>query len=87
MYILYIDYSNFFLISNDFTPPPGGFIPAERRGKKFEGIVNVADWYGTLTELAGVDMEDSKRPGSWCVLRNPKNPWKRFFELQLGIHL
>mmetsp|Transcript_15023 Transcript_15023/g.33125 ORF Transcript_15023/g.33125 Transcript_15023/m.33125 type:complete len:658 (+) Transcript_15023:78-2051(+) len=38
----------------------GGFIPAERRGKKFEGIVNVADWYGTLTELAGVDMEDKK---------------------------
>ena len=38
----------------------GGFVPVERRGKRFEGIINVADWYGTLTELVGVDMKDSK---------------------------
>ncbi|CAK9065036.1 Arylsulfatase B (ASB) (N-acetylgalactosamine-4-sulfatase) (G4S) [Durusdinium trenchii] len=38
----------------------GGFVPVHRRGQKFEGIINVADWYGTLTELAGVDMRDLK---------------------------
>lgn len=32
----------------------------ERRGKNFEGIINVADWYGTLTELVGVDMKASE---------------------------
>ena len=38
----------------------GGFVPVERRGKNFEGIINVADWYGTLTELVGVDMKASE---------------------------
>ena len=35
-------------------------MPVERRGKHFEGIINVADWYGTLTELVGVDMKASE---------------------------
>ena len=32
---------------------------AERRGTKHEGVVSVADWYGTLCNLAGVDMKDN----------------------------
>ena len=38
----------------------GGFVPASRRGTKFEGVISIADWYGTLAELAGVDVEDPK---------------------------
>jgi len=38
----------------------GGFVPQKRRGAKYTGIINVADWYGTLTQLAGVDMTDHK---------------------------
>lgn len=36
----------------------GGFVPNERRGSKFEGVVSIADWYGTFCELAGVDPTD-----------------------------
>jgi len=36
----------------------GGFIPSERRGTRHQGIVSIADWYGTLCELAGVDPRD-----------------------------
>jgi len=38
----------------------GGFVPKEKRGAKHEGIVSVADWYGTLCNLAGVDMKDER---------------------------
>ena len=38
----------------------GGFVPESRRGTKFEGVINIADWYGTLTELAGVEMKDHR---------------------------
>eukprot|EP00439_Symbiodinium_sp_Y106_P028487 s185_g3.t1 len=38
----------------------GGFVPENRRGAKYNGIINVADWYGTLTQLASVDMTDHK---------------------------
>ena len=37
----------------------GGFVPDLMRGSKLEGIVHVADWYGTLCALAGVDPHDS----------------------------
>merc|ERR1719158_585825 len=38
----------------------GGFVPPERRGSKFEGVISIADWYSTLTELAGVSPRDTK---------------------------
>ena len=38
----------------------GGFVPESRHGTKFEGVISIADWYGTLAELAGVDTEDQK---------------------------
>jgi len=45
----------------------GGFVPEQRRGKIFSGIINVADWYGTLTELAGVEMADhrAEKANTW----------------------
>jgi len=36
----------------------GGYVPAERRGKTFEGIISIADWYATLSTIAGVDYYD-----------------------------
>lgn len=38
----------------------GGFVPATKRGSKFAGIVSVADWYGTLCDIAGVNPTDQK---------------------------
>jgi len=36
----------------------GGFIPKAQRGSKLGEIIHIADWYGTLTALAGVDKND-----------------------------
>lgn len=36
----------------------GGFIPPARRGTTHTGVVSIADWYGLVCELAGVDQED-----------------------------
>mmetsp|Transcript_61810 Transcript_61810/g.171314 ORF Transcript_61810/g.171314 Transcript_61810/m.171314 type:complete len:688 (-) Transcript_61810:103-2166(-) len=38
----------------------GGFVPQEKRGQKFRGVISIADWYATFAELAGVDPEDGK---------------------------
>jgi len=38
----------------------GGFIPEHRRGSKFHGVISIADWYGTLSEIAGVDFTDAR---------------------------
>ena len=38
----------------------GGFLPVKIRGKKTEGYILLADWYGTFCNLAGVDMTDKK---------------------------
>merc|ERR1712048_1266885 len=36
----------------------GGFIPRHLRKTRHLHIVSIADWYGTLCKLAGVDMTD-----------------------------
>lgn len=36
----------------------GGLIPQDKRGTVHSGIISIADWYGTLCELAGVDSFD-----------------------------
>eukprot|EP00931_Biecheleriopsis_adriatica_P007110 TRINITY_DN108425_c0_g1_i1.p1 TRINITY_DN108425_c0_g1~~TRINITY_DN108425_c0_g1_i1.p1 ORF type:complete len:684 (+),score=121.75 TRINITY_DN108425_c0_g1_i1:82-2133(+) len=36
----------------------GGFVPTDRRGSKHSGVISIADWYGVVAELAGVDTED-----------------------------
>ena len=36
----------------------GGFVPTPVRGTRLEGIVHVADWYGTLCRLAEVNPTD-----------------------------
>merc|ERR1719454_1494604 len=33
----------------------GGYVPPERRGSRFSGVISIADWYSTLSEIAGVD--------------------------------
>lgn len=38
----------------------GGFVPSEKQGSSFEGVVSIADWYGTFCELAGADAVDYK---------------------------
>lgn len=36
----------------------GGFLPASVRGSQRDGIISIADWYGTFATLAGVDPSD-----------------------------
>merc|ERR1711871_844063 len=36
----------------------GGFVPPAARGSTCEGAIAIADWYGTLARLAGVDPTD-----------------------------
>eukprot|EP00965_Chrysotila_dentata_P175388 5788812-Pleurochrysis_carterae.AAC.2 len=38
----------------------GGFLPAAVRGTKLQGMVHIADWYGTLCALARVDARDAR---------------------------
>lgn len=38
----------------------GGFLPQMMRGKKTDGYIHLADWYGTFCALAGVDMTDKR---------------------------
>merc|ERR1740121_2807159 len=47
----------------------GGFIPAARQGTTHTGIVSVADWYGTLCEIVGVDQFDyvAKKANAWLA--------------------
>lgn len=37
----------------------GGYVPEMQRGKKLDGIIHIADWYGTFCEIAGVDPTDT----------------------------
>ena len=36
----------------------GGFLPEKVRGTKYEGLACGWDWYGTFSELAGIDPTD-----------------------------
>lgn len=36
----------------------GGFVPQSVRGTTQDGVVHIADWYGTFCEMAGVDPTD-----------------------------
>lgn len=38
----------------------GGYVPAAVRGTVSEGFMHIADWYGTLCTLAGVDAADGR---------------------------
>ena len=42
----------------------GGYLPPSARGTKVEGMISVADWYGTLGKLAGADPTDPKAAAS-----------------------
>jgi len=49
----------------------GGFVPAEKRGTRFAGVMSIADWYGTLCELAGIDQADTaaEKANKWLKKR------------------
>mmetsp|Transcript_31566 Transcript_31566/g.75636 ORF Transcript_31566/g.75636 Transcript_31566/m.75636 type:complete len:642 (+) Transcript_31566:51-1976(+) len=47
----------------------GGRVPIEKRGTVHKGVVSIADWYGTLCGLAGVEQEDQKAQEANVVLR------------------
>ena len=38
----------------------GGYLPKHRRGKKFHGVISIADWYATFCEMAGVSHFDEE---------------------------
>merc|ERR1711934_775430 len=42
----------------------GGYLPAKVQGTKLEGIIHIADWYGTLCGLAGVSPQDAEAEAS-----------------------
>ena len=37
----------------------GGYLPISVRGGRHTGYIHVADWYGTLSKLVGVDPSDN----------------------------
>lgn len=47
----------------------GGFIPAEKRGSVFSGIISIADWYATFSEFARVDPTDhsAMKANAWLA--------------------
>lgn len=53
----------------------GGYLPTSARGSKLEGIVHVADWYGTLCALAGVDPRDAWAEASGLPGVDSVNVW------------
>merc|ERR1719359_2337792 len=57
---------------NSFVSGGQNVIPEKNRGTSFTGIVSVADWYGTLSEIAGVDPFDyvANRTNDWLAARN-----------------
>lgn len=60
----------------------GGFVPASRRGTVHEGVVSIADWYGTLCAVGGGSSEfclaDHKadEANAWIVEHNAELPWE-----------
>jgi hypothetical protein len=46
-------------------------VPAANRGTAFSGVVSIADWYGTLCEIAGIDPHDeaAERANAWLKRR------------------
>ena len=53
----------------------GGFLPPAVRGTKQEGIIHIADWYGTLSELAGVDPTDPVAAAAGLPAVDSVNVW------------
>lgn len=53
----------------------GGLLPTAVRGTKLEGMLHIADWYGTLCKLAGVDQHDSWAAESGLPPVDSVNVW------------
>ena len=53
----------------------GGYLPDKVRGTKVEGIIHIADWYGTLCELGGVEPYDKDAKDSGLPPIDSVNVW------------
>ena len=53
----------------------GGFIPEAVRGTKQEGMMHIADWYGTFCDLAGIDPTDKRAAAAGLPPVDSKNVW------------
>ena len=53
----------------------GGFLPAAARGTTNDGIVHIADWYGTYATLAGVDPTDAAAAAAGLPPVDSVNVW------------
>ena len=53
----------------------GGFLPKKMRGKKTEGYIHLADWYGTFCGLAGVDPTDEAAAAAKLPPVDSLNMW------------
>jgi len=52
----------------------GGFIPKEKRGSTFSGVISIADWYGTFCEIVGVSAVDTAAQNANIWLKEHKLP-------------
>ena len=61
----------------------GGYLPTAVRGTKLEGIIHVADWYGTLCNLAGVSFHDAEAESSGLPKVDSLDMWPMLSGLNL----
>eukprot|EP00755_Sulcionema_specki_P037438 Sspe_Gene.22930::Locus_8817_Transcript_1_1_Confidence_1.000_Length_1687::g.22930::m.22930 len=54
----------------------GGYLPAKQRGKTYEGLVHIADWYTTFCHLAGADPEDHAAAAAGLPPVDGINQWE-----------
>ena len=53
----------------------GGLLPEQQRGKKVDGYVHLADWYGTFCSLAGVNQTDERAAKAKLPPVDSMNMW------------
>ena len=53
----------------------GGYVPEKVRGSKLNGMIHIADWYGTLCSIAGVSSYDAEAAQSNLPPVDSVNVW------------
>lgn len=53
----------------------GGYLPADRRGQKEEGLITAWDWYATFCHIAGVDPTDERAARAGLPPIDSHNVW------------
>merc|ERR1719361_2542060 len=46
----------------------GGYLPDARRGQKEMGLMSIADWYVTFSEMAGIESSDVDGFNMWPLI-------------------